>query len=179
MSIELVISTDRLRISQFQRKDITKEYISWLNDKELMKFSEQRHYYHNLETCEAYLKSFVESNNLFLAINKSNGKLIGSATIYYNMHNNIVDMGIMIGDKTVRGEGFGSEAWKAIADWVIQAMKPRKLTAGCMILNTPMIKLMKSIGMKSDGVKKEHYLINGKPVDIIYMAKFLNSRYNE
>ncbi len=169
-----MIITKMLRIVPFKATHITTDYLSWLNDKELMQFSEQRHCVHTVTTCEAHVSSFDDTQNMFLALESLDGKLIGTITVYHDLQNGIVDMGIMVGDESVRGKGYGYEAWKAVADWVLQNLKPRKLTAGCMALNTPMLKIMKSVGMQRDGVRKNHYIQNGKFVDILYMAKFTN-----
>jgi len=167
------ISTERLCIVPFQKAHISTDYISWLNDKALMQFSEQRHRLHTRETCEAYVSSFEGTQNLFLAVENLGGELIGTMTAYQDLNNGLVDMGIMVGAKMAKGKGYGNEAWQALAAWVEQNLKPRKLTAGCMASNASMLKLMKVIGMQPDGVRKNHYLQKGRPVDIIYMAKMI------
>ncbi len=169
-----MIITERLRIIPFRTRHITTDYISWLNDKELMQYSEQRHYVHTMATCEAYVSSFEDSHNMFWAVKDLSGNLIGTITVYQDTQNRIVDMGIMLGDKSTKGKGFGYEAWKAAFEWVTQNMNPRKLTAGCMSVNIPMLKLMNSIEMQPDGVKKNHYIYSGNPVDVVYMAKFID-----
>jgi len=167
------ITTERLRIVLFQEAHISENYISWLNDKVLMQFSEQRHCVHTRESCEAYVSSFEGTQNLFLAVENLDGELIGTMTAYQDLKNGLVDLGIMIGAKTAKGKGYGNEAWRALAAWVEQNLKPRKLTAGCMASNISMLKLMKVVGMQPDGVRKNHYLHKGRPVDIIYMAKMI------
>ena len=41
------IVTPRVTISLFSRENITQEYLSWLNDENLMKFSNQRFVHHS------------------------------------------------------------------------------------------------------------------------------------
>ena len=167
------ITTKRILIVPFDHKHINDNYISWLNDPELMKFSEQRHKKHTKQTCEEYLNSFVDSNNYFLALEDHNGNMIGTMTVYQDLNNGLADMGIMIGSSQARGKGFGTEAWNALSEWVIRVLKPRKLTAGCMSGNKAMIQIMKKSGMQPDGVRSRHYLLNGQEQDIIYMARFI------
>ena len=45
------IKTKNLLIKPFTKTNITKKYISWLNNKEVTKFSEQRHYFHTKQSC--------------------------------------------------------------------------------------------------------------------------------
>ena len=173
----ITIETERLSIVPFESKHITDEYLGWLNDSQLMKYSEQRHKKHSMETCLTYLKSFEDTENYFFAI-EMNGVSrvhIGTITVYQDKSNKLADIGIMIGSKLAQKKGFGKEAWNSVVDWVKNTLKPRKITAGAMSENHAMISIMQQCGMKLDGIRKKHYLLNGKEVDIVYMAVFLSN----
>ena len=61
--------TERLNITLFQDKHITSDYIAWLNDKQLMQYSNQRHIEHTKDSCNKHLKEFKNhQNDIFLAI---------------------------------------------------------------------------------------------------------------
>ena len=170
---DLLLTTNQLRILPFNKGHLNTDYISWLNDPVLMKFSEQRHKKHSIESCYTYIKSFDNTVNYFLALENHKGALLGTMTLYQDLNNQLVDMGIMIGSTELRGKGLGQEAWTALSEWVINKLKPRKLTAGCMISNIAMIHIMERSGMQPDGTRKKHYILDGHEEDIIYMAKFL------
>jgi RimJ/RimL family protein N-acetyltransferase len=167
------ITTERLVISLFKVTHISDVYISWLNDQKLMQFSEQRHKRHTTDSCREYFESFKDTDNLFLAIEDLHGSLLGTLTVYYNPHNSLADIGIMIGAKSIKGLGFGFEAWDAISQWSANNLNIKKLSAGCMATNTKMIKIMKDSGMTEDGKRVKHYLSNDAFVDLVYFAKFI------
>ena len=48
----------------------------------------------------------------------------------------------------------------------------RKVTGGTLSCNKGMIKIFKRAGMVLDGVRKNHELVNNKPYNIVYYAKF-------
>ena len=164
------ITTERLIISLFEVSDMSEMYISWLNDQELMRFSEQRHRKHTLSSCKRYLSSFKNSSNLFLAVKDFSGNLYGTITVYYDINNNTADIGIMIGNKKAKGLGVGFEAWNAIIKWIKINIRPRKITAGCMVKNSKMISIIERSGMQVDCIRKQHYLYNSLPADIIYWS---------
>lgn len=166
------IETKNLKIRSFQKSDITEEYLSWLNDKELMKYSEQRHKNHTFESCLDYYESFKDSENYFFGIENKAKELLGTMTVYQDKNNRLFDIGIMIGSKKSRGKGFGYESWKAVMDWIEINFQPRKITAGAMRNNTAMIKIFIKSGMSKDGLKQKHYLYKNENVDVQYMAKF-------
>ena len=169
------ITLDQISLRLFEEKDITQEYISWLNNPEVVKYSNQRFITHNNETCISYFKSFVDSDNIFLAIEDRNSKnMIGTMTIYISVNHQTADIGIMIGDREFWGKGIGELAWQSVMNLLIQKNNLRKVTGGTLAINKGMIRIFEKVGMAPDGVRKNHEIIDGTPCDICYFAKFHN-----
>lgn len=168
------IQTKRLLITPFKEKHLTQRYVGWLNDSDLMRFSENRHKVHTLNSCRAYWRSFEGTPNFFWAIEEveSGNSHIGNINAYINKDNLLADVGILIGVKEVQNKRYGIEAWSGVCEFLFRETEIRKLSAGSMSVNYPMVKLMNSVGMINDGARKKHYLFNGKQVDILYMAFF-------
>ncbi len=168
------IQTKRLLITPFREKHLTMRYVEWLNNPDLMKFSENRNNIHTLDSCRAYWQSFNGTPNFFWAIEEvagDNGH-IGNINAYINKNNLIADVGILIGLKEAQNKGYGIESWLGVCDFLFENAGIRKISAGTMSVNFPMLKLMRRTGMVDDGIRKKHYLFEGKEVDIIYMAFF-------
>ena len=172
MKKELLIKGKFIKLSKFQKEDISEKYIGWLNDEEVVKYSNQRFIKHNFLSSKKYLKSFLGSKNLFLSIKLSkNNKMIGTMTAYFSFHNT-VDVGIMIGDKFEWGKGYGKDAWNALLLWLEEDLHIRKITAGTLASNVGMLKLIKDSGMLLEATKKDHEMIGNQAVDILYFCKF-------
>ena len=169
-----IINTKRLLITPFSEKYLTERYVKWLNDPEIVKYSEQRHKTHSLKTCHNYLKSFKNSSNYLWAIEDKLGELghIGNINAYVDVPNKVADIGLIIGKKDVQRKRFGYEAFCAVCQYLFLNCKIRKITAGTVSINTPMLKLMRKAGMVNDGVQKKQCIINGEEIDIIMMALF-------
>ena len=166
------IKSDRLCLEFFTRDHITQQYVQWLNDPMVVRYSEQRHYRHTHESCECYLKSFSETTHLFLAISLLNtGEHIGNITAHIDIYNNIADMGILIGEKKYWGKGYGLEAWKRLCEYLF-SMGIRKITAGTMTSNGGMFKIMQRAGMQIEGYRYKHFLCENIATDIVYTALF-------
>lgn len=168
------IRTKRLLILPFGEQHLHERYVGWLNNAELMRYSEQRHKKHSLEECRSYLRSFEGTPNYFWAIEETEAGLghIGNITAYVNEKNLIVDVGIMIGAKEAQGKHYGLETWMGVCDYLFRNLPIRKLTAGTLSVNTSMLKIMNRAGMVDDGIRKRHFLVDGQAVDIIHMAIF-------
>lgn len=168
-----VITGERLNLCPFSESDITTDYIRWLNDPEVVRFSNQRFRRHDEESCQAYLRTFADSDNLFLAIHLSDDKrLIGTMTAYVLSHHGTADMGLLIGERGVWGHGFGLEAWNLLLNHLLRARRLRKITAGTLRCNLGMTRIMERSGMHMEAVRSQQELVDGEPQDVLHFAKF-------
>ena len=62
------IFSNRLLLEPFKSIYLTDNYVSWLNDKLVVKYSEQRHKIHSKRSCGIYVESFIKSDNMLFAI---------------------------------------------------------------------------------------------------------------
>ncbi len=169
---EVKIQQNDLLITNFKFKDISKKYINWLNDKKFLKYSNNKFLDFNRKKCIKFLRSFKNSQNLFLSIKNSKSKLIGTITCYFFCGNKICDIGIMLGDKNYRSKGFGQQSWNMIMNFLIKNYKLKKISAGAVKKNKKMINIFKKSGMIYDGFRKKNFFDNFF-FDIVYYAKYL------
>ena len=166
----------KVSLQSFLLTDITEAYISWLNNKVLLKYSNQRFVNHNYSSCLKYYRSFKKTDNLFLIIKRiTDGCAIGTLTVYFSKYHGVADVGILIGDEQSVGTGLGSDAWCALIDALSTQDSVRKITAGTLRSNKAMARLMAKSGMLHECTKFKQELCNGMPEDILYYAKFNNT----
>ena len=169
-----VIETQRLRIVPFSEAYLSSRYVNWLHDPEVVRYSEQRHKRHTLETCRQYWQSFNDSPHFFWAITAVDreSEHIGNINAYLDADNSTASVGIMIGERRVWGKGYGLEAWVAVCHYLMYDIGIRKITAGTLAVNKGMLRIMEKSGMVADGRWIRHCLVDGKEVDIIFAALF-------
>lgn len=164
---------ERVAIEPFAVSDIGAAYVSWLNDPEVVRFSNQRFRAHTIESCQAYFASFADSPNLFVAVrDRADDRLVGTMTAYRTLHHGTVDIGIMIGDRRCWGAGFGQEAWDLLLGWLLALPDIRKATAGTLACNHGMVRLMERSAMTLEGVRVAQEIVEGVPQDIVLYGKF-------
>lgn len=152
---------------------VNMRYIGWLNDPEVVRYSNQRFRSHSRDTCLTYLQSFAQSDNLFLSVErKSDGLTIGTMTAYVSNAHGTADVGIMIGERSVWGQGLGQDAWNTLCKALAAQDGIRKITAGTLACNIGMLMLMQRAGMQLEAVRKAQELVDGVPTDIHYYALF-------
>lgn len=162
-----------VKLCVFTEKNITDAYLGWLNDPEVVRFSNQRFRRHTRKTSLEYLQSVDGTANLFLAVYlKDDDKYIGTMSVYISVAHETADMGIMIGDKACWGGGAGSDAWCTLLSFLSGVAKIRKITGGALGCNTGMVKIMIKADMQPDGTRVAQELVDGRPQDILHFAKF-------
>jgi RimJ/RimL family protein N-acetyltransferase len=164
-----------IKLCEFTKFHINNEYIGWLNDPQVVKFSNQRFIHHDFGSCSAYHQSFKGSKNLFLAIHlKDNNKFIGTMTVYFSSSCMVADLGLMIGNTSYWGKGIGQEVWQIVMTYMLKIKKIPKVTGGTLSCNLGMINIMKKTGMQLDSERIKSELVNDRPINTIYFAKFRN-----
>jgi RimJ/RimL family protein N-acetyltransferase len=169
-----VIETNRLRIVPFSEEHLTPRYVGWLNDPETVRFSQQRCCTHTLASCRDYMASFVDTPNYFWAIisrDPAQGH-IGNMNAYVDTTHQVADVGILIGERSVWGCGYGTEAWIAVCDYLFRSADIRKITAGALAVNSAMAALARKAGMIEDGRRIRQYLFEGAETDVVHWALF-------
>jgi RimJ/RimL family protein N-acetyltransferase len=161
---------NKIILKKFDKEFITKNYLGWLNDKNLMRYSENRHKKHTWVSCEKYIDDMIGSGNLLYAIiDRVSNLHVGNINAFIDTNNSVADIGILIG---VPRKGYGGDAWIAMIQKLFLDKKIRKVTAGTMAINKAMIKIFINTGMEFEYSKKDHFMIENNLVDLIGYSIF-------
>jgi len=167
---------DKVRLEPFGEQDISPTYLSWLNDPHVVRFSNQRFRSHTRESSAQYLRGFDSGPNLFLLVRDAASSMpVGTMTAYVSVEHRTADIGLMIGDKTIWGKGFGLDAWKTLLDYLLSQASMRKVTGGTLACNVGMRTVMERAGMHLEATRKAQELVEGNPQDILLYARFKTS----
>lgn len=171
MSSEIILDLGPFRLVKFNASHITEKYVAWLNDKIVVRFSEQRHYKHSIDSCKDYYKSQVKNGNLFFAIETSVGSHIGNMGVVIDNYNKSADMSILIGEKDYWGKGVGLLMWSNLMKYLFEEKGLRLITAGTMSENFGMINLMRKSEMVFDAELPNRYLFQSREIGMIIASK--------
>jgi len=142
----------KIKIFKFKKKNITKKYLSWLNNKRLLNYSRHKKINYSKKKAIKFYENVLNTSNFFFAIKDTyKNKIIGTS-IVYNLKQKS-NIGILIGDKNYRNKGL---AFKAIT-LLYKELKKRNiynLEIGCDKKNISMIKVAKKLGFKKNFSKK-------------------------
>ena len=168
------LESKRLRIVPFIEEFLSLRYVGWLNDKNVVRYSEQRHRTHTLDTCMEYYRSFDASPHYFGAIILKGcpDEHIGNVTVLIDAPNQVADLAIMIGETKYWGQHIGSEAWSLLVTELLTKQRIRKIIAGTMAINAGMVAIMKRNGMREEARRRGQFLWEGQEVDMVLGSIF-------
>lgn len=166
------LSTPRLVLRQLTKS--TSRQVSWLNDPEVVRYSEQRHREHSTYSQLVYINSFRENSHLWGLFRVDTNAHIGNVSAIHDRENNVADVGVMIGETSLWGQGYATEAWGAACDWLLdkEGGTVRKLEAGCMRDNAAMMKIILKNKFTVEGERANHFLLGGAPVGMVLFGRF-------
>lgn len=151
---------------QFKPCDITSTYIDWLNDPQVVEFSDNNQA-HTIKSAQKYYKKLILSDDsYFLAVHKSNIH-IGNFTITsIDSRNGTFDAGYIIGDKNLWGTNAGENLLALLFSFAFDNLKLRKHFGGITSTNIRARLLAKSFGLFQYALKKNARVHNDGYVDV-------------
>ena len=171
-----------MRLIEFTPDHLTEEYVSWLNDNKVMRFSEQRHKTHTLKSCSQYLSEKESSEDYFLAIEVGAGGPfyhVGNIGVSVDPNNSVAELSIMVGVKKCWGTGVGTRAWLLAIRTLFDRLDIRLITAVTMSVNDPMRKLFRRSNMKIDALLPERFFLDGNYVDLVVASISIDEYRNQ
>lgn len=170
------LTTKRLHLRIFQVSDITVEYVNALNSEEVIGLTESRYRKWDLDEVKKYVeeKSNISWESVLIGIFVKKGeKHIGNIRLHsFSKFNKRVEMGILIWDKKEWGKGYATEALEKLIHYIFNQLRLHKICAEYYSVNKGSEKIFKKLKFKKEGVFKDHFIVNGKYINAIRIAKF-------
>ena len=170
-------TTPTIEFFLLEPSDVEATYVSWLNDPLVGRYLESRFATHTLDSTRHFVQTCRQSDRaLFLGIRSRLLDLrhVGNIKIEpIDRRHGLGEVGILIGDRAAWGKGLASDSIRALAMIAREELSLRKLTAGCYASNIGSQKAFLRAGFEVEGRRPGHFLLDGKPEDLVLMAKVL------
>lgn len=157
---------------QVNAENISPEYLTWLNHRQVRKYLEVRFEDHTSRS----IREFVErcngsSTTLLLGIRRlDTGQYIGNIKLSWDANHMVGDIGIMIGDTNSWGRGLASDAINLMTAVAFNQIGLRKVVAGAYQDNAASLRAFQRCGYSEEARLTEHVLLDGHPTDVILMC---------
>ena len=166
------IKGKKVYLRMLRLKDVNKQYLSWMNDKENSHIPAAAK-----PNTIASIKNYVIRNLknpdvLFFAIIeiKSNAHIGNIKLGPINWLDKNAEFGRLIGNKKFKSKGYGTEAAELVLKFSFKSLKLHKVFASCLKNNIAAIKSNKKNGMKVEACIKEKKFIKNRYHDVVYLG---------
>lgn len=140
------METERLIIRRFSSED-WRDLYEYLSQEDVVKFEPYEVFTEEASKQEAVRRS--KSEDFWAVCLKDTGKLIGN--IYLAKQDfGTWELGYVF-NANYHGNGYATEAAKALVDDIFKSKNARRLIAMCSPLNSPSWKLLERLGMRREG----------------------------
>ncbi len=168
-----IIKTRRLVLRDIEIRDITSEYIRWLNDPEVTKYLEIRFVPQTKEKVIEYVQSALEDtrNKMHFGIYDKDGeRLVGTVTLtHIDWNHYFTDISFVIGHPEASGKGYATEAVHGIIYYVFRQCKIVKLFGGYYQGHEKSANVFRNNGFQIEGrLYKKVINYNNQRVDHIF-----------
>lgn len=145
MRLQKPLIGKNINLTQLSTNDVSDRYLAWLNDFDVTRFMEVRHNPPNFKQQIKFVEDCLKSNNqILLGIFENSARFIGTLKLTFLDQLNL-EIGIMIGEKTLHGRGIGSESINLVIDWA-KSKNLFAIHAGYDLRNNASKMLFESLG---------------------------------
>lgn len=145
-------------------------FTEWLNDFKTTDYLGRSGCLISLEGEKKYLEENNDKEASFVIVTLEKNQMIGTVSLEdINYINRTATLGIFIGDKNFRGNGYGTEAIRLLLDYGFNYMNLNNIKLDVMEFNERAIKCYEKCGFKEYGRRRKFGFINGKYYDRIEM----------
>ncbi len=162
--IPFIQGTD-IYLRELRECDLEGPWHGWFNDSETTRFQNKKVFPNTREKQRAYYDSLkASSSDVVLAIVESaTGKHVGNVGLHHiDWIHSSAELGIVIGDKSARGKGYGRQCWKLITDYGFETLNLHRVYATILSENVASRKCAEAAGFKKEGEISEAFYKNGK-----------------
>lgn len=140
----MFITSNQVHLEIADPESINNSWIETLNDKEYMKFSENRFQHWTYETQVRYLNQFNQFQSWCLKIiEMKNKSFVGTLTIKFDFIDRTINIGILI-FKEFQGLKYATYALKLVCSYINENFPNFTIEMGTHNSNFPMIKVIKN-----------------------------------
>lgn len=145
--------------------------VSWLNDKEHMKFSNQRFQNHTMKTQLDYVEKLRRDGNIYLVAYYGN-TLVGTSSVLLNHPPKVAEIGILVSNQLTEF-GIGTKLMQATIAFVETKLGIKKIIGGCLSVNTGMKRVFEKCGFQIERISENEEIFESKRVDVYLYSKFI------
>jgi len=161
-----------IKLKKAKMSDLDQNWINWLNDKKVNKFSEKKNRIHTLRSQKKYLTNLFNNKSKILFMIRYKNKNIGTMLISkISKLKKECEISYMIGDKSLWNKNIGTNVIELIANYIFNKLNFKKIYAGTRNDNFSSQKILIKNEFKIEKKIKNYIKENNKYFDRLIFYK--------
>ena len=164
---------DRIYLSpQGTSEEELEKFTEWMNDFQVTDYIGRSGQITTIVGEKEWLENSAKNtaNRNFNIIESKDNKLIGTIGLeHFNWIERSAVLGIFIGDKDFRSNGYGTEAIKLLLEYGFRYLNLHSIRLNLLSINERAHKCYLKCGFKDTGCSREQIFLNGKYYDKLHM----------
>ena len=166
----------KIFLKELSLKDVSNDYVKWLNNYEIVKFTDQKNKKHTLNNVKKFVKTKKISKNeflfgIFLKMKRKNIHVGNIKLGPINFLHLNAQISYFVGRQNLQGIGIGTMAIKKVVNIAKKKFKLKKVIAYIYPNNISSKKVLEKNKFILEGKIKKMYLFNNKRVDGLIYGK--------
>ena len=148
--------------------EFTLQYLNWLNDPEINRYTSRGVYPVTEGQAMEYLETCQSQERIVWAIFEQDQKHIGNISLQkIDLINRSAELAILIGEKSAHGKGYGLKAARLVCAHGFNALDLHRIYCGTHEDNMGMRKLAERLGMWEEGRSRQAFFKNGTFANVL------------
>ncbi|MFQ5959365.1 MAG: GNAT family N-acetyltransferase [Alphaproteobacteria bacterium] len=173
MTVGPVLAGARVYLRPVTADDVGAEYVRWLNDPEINRFLESRHTSSSERSVRAFVAKMTasESDYLFAICLVEDDRHIGNIHLGpIRAEHRLAEFSLYIGERAAWGKGYGGETVALVTRFAFEEIGLNKTMGRMYAANKASIRAFFRAGYREEGRLRDHYLLDGTPMDVVIMG---------
>ena len=164
-----MIQGERVRLRALTHDDLP-HFVRWINDPETRRFMAIR-YPMSMTEEETWWQGLLDRKDHIFAVETEDGAYIGNIGLHaIEPENSRAVLGILIGDKRYWGQGYGTDAIRAMLSWVFGYLNLNRVYLTVYAYNERAIACYQKCGFRHEGVMRQARYSDGQYFDELMMG---------
>lgn len=155
-------------------EDLDGDWYKWFNNSDVTKYQDKK-IYPNTKSRQKkyydYLQTSTEDVVFAIVLKKTNTHIGNIGLHKINYVHRRAEVGIVIGDLSTRGCGYGKKAVQTITSYAFDVLNLHSLMAIIMEQNKSSLSIFESVGFASQGVLLDYFYKNGTYINAQIVCK--------
>lgn len=150
--------------------DVSERYVGWLNDPEVNRYSRRRLFTTTADDASRFIKSLAPDEHVLAILTNDDETHIGNIQVGpIDQLARCAEIRILVGDRSVWGRGFGTEAIYLVTRHLFLDEKLHRVEANSC--NPAFVRAVQKLGWRKEGRLRERFPLDGGLLDYLWFGQ--------